>query len=88
MAKSTGIVLTATMISFGNEWVQTNKPNFRVLVAGGAVAVLFAGIESINEKAAVGLSVIMMITVLFTPFNKQSPAQTLGVIASGPPKKG
>lgn len=86
MAKSTGIVLTATTISFGNEWVQTNQLNFRVLVAGSALGLLFAGVESLNEKAGVGLSVLMLITVLITPFNGKSPAQTLGDLTT--PKKG
>ena len=78
MAKSTGIVLTATGISFANEWVQDPiHPNFRVLVAGGVVAVIFSGVEKINERAAVGLGILMFITVMITPFKGNSPAQTL-----------
>jgi hypothetical protein len=83
MAKSTGIVLTATAISFTNEWLDTGTPNFRVGIAGLGVALLFDGIEKLNEQAAVGLSVIMLITVLVTPFNGKSPAQNvLGLINS------
>jgi len=77
MAKSTGIVLTATAISFTNDWVTTNKPNFRIGMAGLAVALIFDGIEKLNEKAAVGLSVMMLITVLLTPMHGKSPAETL-----------
>lgn len=78
MAKSTGIVLTATGISFGNEWIQDpTHPNFRILVAGGIVALIFSGVERINEQAGVGLSILMFITVMVTPFKGRSPAQTL-----------
>lgn len=87
MAKSTGIVLTATGISFANEWVQTDTPNFRILIAGGALALLFDGIEQLSEPAAVGLSVLMMLTVLVTPFQGNSPIQTVANW-SGAQKKG
>jgi len=77
MAKSTGIVLTATAISFTNDWIVTNQPNFRIGMAGLAVALIFDGIEKLNEPAAVGLSVLMMIAVLLTPMHGKAPAQTL-----------
>jgi hypothetical protein len=77
MAKSTGIVLTATVISFANDWVQTNKPNFRIAMAGMGVALIFDGIEKLNQRAAVGLSVMMFIAVMLSPMHGKSPAQTL-----------
>lgn len=77
VAKSTGIVLTATAISFTNEWAITNKPNLRVAVAGLGVALLFDGIEKISEQGAVGLAYIMLITVVLTPINGSSPADTV-----------
>jgi len=81
VAKSTGIVLTATAISFSNDWIQTNKPNFRIAMAGLGVALIFDGIEKLNEKAAVGLSVMMMIAVLLSPMHGKSPVQTLSGLA-------
>jgi hypothetical protein len=87
MAKSTGIVLSATGISFANEWVQTDRPNFRVLLAGGAVALLFDGIEQVNKQIGVGLSVLMMITVIVTPFAGNSPAQELAILGAMRGKK-
>lgn len=77
MAKSVGIVLTATAISFGNSWVNTNTPNFRIAVAGLGTALIFDGIEKLNTQAAVGLSVMMMIAVVLTPIHGKSPAQTV-----------
>jgi hypothetical protein len=83
MAKSTGIILTATAISFTNEWVQTNTPNFRIGMAGLALALIMDGVERVNEQVAVGLSVIAMITLLVTPLNGKSPAETLLSLSKG-----
>jgi hypothetical protein len=77
MAKSTGISLTATAISFGNEWVSSNTPNFRILIAGLGVTVIFAGIERLDENTAVGLSVLFLLAVLLTRINGKSPAETI-----------
>lgn len=87
MAKSTGIVLTATGISLGNEWAHTGRPNFRIGIAGLMVALIFDGVEKINEKAAVGLATMMLITVLVTPMGGDSPAQTVAKWTSTKPKQ-
>lgn len=83
MAKSTGIVLGAGTISFTNDWYQSKKPNFRIPIATVAVAVIFAGIEKINEKAGVGLGIIMLVTVLLTPMHGKAPLQSLADIGKG-----
>lgn len=88
MAKSTGIVLSGTAISFANEWYQTDTPNFKILLAGMGVALLFDGIEQLDERAAVGLSAIFLVTVLLTPFNGKAPSQTVLAITQGKPTKG
>jgi len=80
MAKSTGIVLTAGGISFANEWYNDKTPNFRIAVATLGVALLFDGIEKISEGAAIGLSTIMLITVLVTPIQKKTPIDTVNDI--------
>lgn len=77
MGASTGIVLTATAISFTNEWWHTNKPNFKIVMAGLAVTLFFDGIEHINVKAATGLATIMLVSVLLTPIDGDSPFQTV-----------
>jgi hypothetical protein len=76
MAQSTGIMLAAGAISFGNEWLQTGTPNFRIPIATMVSALFLNGIEKIYPKAAVGLGVIVMITVLVTPLHGKSPMQT------------
>ena len=75
MAKSTGIMLAATAIGMGNEFVQGYGVNFRMGIAGLGAAAFLTGIESINETAGVGLAVLAMITVLLTPFKGKAPAQ-------------
>lgn len=76
MAQSTGLMLVAGSISFGNEWLQTEKINWRVPIATLASAFFLDGIERLYPKAAVGLSVIVLITVVITPLHGKSPLQT------------
>ena len=84
MSKAVSLALGATGISFGNEWIQTNKPNFKVLVAGLASALLLDGVERINPQIGAGLATILVITVLITPFDGKAPVQTLsGLINEG-----
>lgn len=77
MAKSTGIMLAATAISFGNEWLNTGEPNIRLAGAGLAATLFLDGVEMLNSRAAVGIASIALVTVLVTPFNGKSPAQTV-----------
>jgi hypothetical protein len=90
MARSTGIVLAAGGISFANDWIEKTAqgkpatPNFRIPVATLAVALIFSGVERLNERAAVGLSWIMLITVLVTPVHHgRAPLQNLALLAGG-----
>lgn len=76
MAQSTGLILFAGSVSFGNEWLQTKTPNFRIPIATLVAAVFLNGVERIYPKAAVGLSVIVVITALMTPLHGKSPIQT------------
>ena len=75
MAKSTGIVLTATAIGMGNEFIQGFGINFRMGIAGLGAALFLAGVESVNETAGVGLSVLALITALLTPFKGRAPME-------------
>lgn len=76
MAKSTGIILTAGVISFGNEWIQENKINYRIPVATLGAAFFLAGVERLNEKAGVGLAWMALILAFLTPIKGKAPAQT------------
>lgn len=77
MAQSTGIMLVAGGMSFTNEWLQTRTPNWRIPIATAAAAAFLSGIEKVYPKAAVGLSVIVLITATVTPIHGKSPMETL-----------
>lgn len=86
MAAGPNIVLTATAISFTNEWWQTDEPNFRIVAAGLVFSLIDAAIDHVSPVVASGLGTIMLITVLLTPFNGSSPIQTLSDLAISRPK--
>ncbi len=84
MAASTGIILLAGTITFGNEWLQLGKPNWRIVLGTLGSAVVFAGLEKLDEQAAVGLAAIVMITVLVggvTPGVKSPAQEVLSLLA-------
>lgn len=88
MAQSTGIILTAGVITFGNDWLQLGKPNWRIAIATLGTAVVFSGIEKLDEQAAVGLAAIVMITVLIggvTPGVKSPAAEVLSLLGKKGP---
>jgi hypothetical protein len=76
MAQATGLMLFAGSVSFGNEWLQTGTPNFRIPVATLASTLFLNGVEKLYPKAAVGLATIIVITVMVTPLHGKSPLQT------------
>lgn len=86
MAQSTGIMLLGGTISFGNEWVQTGKPNFRIPVATLVAALFLDGLEKFSPKAATGLATIVFITILATPFQGKSPLQEALTVLPQPKK--
>jgi hypothetical protein len=87
MAQSTGIMLTVGTISFGNEWLQTGTPNFRIPVATLLFAWFLDGVEHIYPRAAIGLASIALITVVITPLNGKSPLQEALEILPTKPRK-
>lgn len=76
-SQSTGIMLVAGGISFGNEWLQTKTVNWRIPVATLFSAAFLNGVEKLYPKAAVGLATIVLITVLVTPLHGKSPMETV-----------
>jgi hypothetical protein len=77
---ATGIVLTAGTITFGNEWYQTGKVNFKVAVATLLAAAVFDGLSHIDDKAAVGLSVMVLLGAFTAKFGGKSVAETLAQV--------
>lgn len=79
MAQSTGIILAAGAISFGNEWLLEHKsPDFKIPLATCLAALMLAGAEHINQELAVGVAWIALITVLLAPVGStNSPVTNL-----------
>jgi hypothetical protein len=75
MAVSTGIVLTGVAIGLGNEFMQGAGINFRMGIAGLGAALFLTGVEKLNYTAGVGLSVMVFIAIMVTPFHGKAPAQ-------------
>jgi hypothetical protein len=89
MAASTGIVLTAGVITIGNEFVQGASIGslFKPAIATLGTALVFSGLEKLDQEAAVGLAVIVMITVLVGGISKakKSPVQeVVSLFGKGP----
>jgi len=84
---ATGIILTAGTITFANEWYQTGKPQWKVPVATVLAAAVFDGLSHIDSKAAVGLSIIVLLGAFTTRFNNKSVADTVAGMFAQQQKK-
>jgi len=79
MAQSTGIILVAGAISFGNEWLLEKKaPDFKIPLATLIAALMLTGAEHISQPLAVGVAWIALITVILAPIGStNSPVTNL-----------
>lgn len=74
---ATGIILVAGTMTFANEWYVTGKPNWKVPIATLLAAAVFDGLAHIDDKAAVGLSVIVLLGAFTTKFGGKSVSDTI-----------
>lgn len=74
---ATGIILIAGTITFTNEWYQTQKINWRVPIATMLAAAVFDGLARIDDKAALGLSIVVLIGAFTAKFGGKSASATL-----------
>lgn len=81
---ATGIILTAGTLTFANEWLQTNKVNWKIPVATLILAATFDGIAHLDDKAATGLSVIVLVGAVTTEFNGKSVVEEIGNVVNSP----
>lgn len=80
MARSTGPVLTIGAITLANDVLLNDQPfDWRVPIAAGFAAALFALVEKASPELAVGLAYVSLVTLLFTRTNPRvpSPAESL-----------
>jgi hypothetical protein len=86
MSRSTGPVLMIGAITMGNEVVLHSQPfDWKVPIATGIAALVFAGLEQISPELAVGLAWVGLVAVLFTRLNPAvpAPAESLASTLSG-----
>jgi hypothetical protein len=74
---ATGIILVAGTMTFANEWYQTGKINWRVPVATVLAAAVFDGLAHVDEHAAVGLAIIVLMGAAVTEFGGKSASATV-----------
>jgi putative effector of murein hydrolase len=72
-----GIILVAGGITFTNEWYQTHDINWRVPIATVLAAAVFDGLAKLDDKAAVGVSIIVLIGAFVNKVNGKSIADVL-----------
>jgi|SRR5215471_665799 len=84
---ATVIVLTAGTATFANEWYQTHKVNWRVPIATLLAGAVIDGLNKVDDKAAIGLSIMVLIAALATKFGGKSVIDTLVELWAVNPKK-
>jgi glucokinase len=84
---ATVIVLSAGTITFANDWYQTHHVNWKIPLATILAGLVLDGIAHVNDHAATGLAVIVMIGALTTKFGGKSVADTLAETFGKQPAK-
>ena len=81
MAESTGIIVAAGGIAWGNDVILNGQPwsgTIPVIIATGIAALLFDGLEHVNQQMAVGIAWIALVTTILLPRQgNRSVAQNL-----------
>lgn len=84
---ATGIILIAGTATFTNEWYQTKKVNFKVPIATLFAAAVFDGFAKLDDKAAIGISVIVLLGALTTKFGGKSVVETVSQLMANTTKQ-
>jgi hypothetical protein len=74
---ATIVVLVAGTGTFANEWYQTGQVNWRVPIATMLGAAVVDGIAKIDDKAALALSIMVLLAAVTTKFNGKSIIDTI-----------
>jgi hypothetical protein len=84
---ATGIILIAGTTTFATEWYNTKKVNFKIPVATLLAAAIFDGFAKLDDKAAIGVSVIVLLGAFTTKWGGKSAAETLATAMRGAEKQ-
>jgi len=74
---ATGIVLIAGTATFANEWYQTKKVNWKVPIATLLLGAVIDGLNKVDDKAAIGLAIMVAIAASATKFGGKSIIDTM-----------
>jgi hypothetical protein len=80
MSAGPTIVLIAGTGTFANEWLQTGKPNWRVVPATLLASWGFTALDKVSEKASVSLAFMVLIVAVTTKFGGKSIVQELNSV--------
>jgi hypothetical protein len=83
MSAAPGIILVAGTGTFANEWLQTGKPNWRVVPATLLASWGFSALDKLSEKASVSLALMAAIVAVTTTFGGKSIVQELNSALNG-----
>jgi hypothetical protein len=82
MSAAPGIVLATGAGTFANEWLQTGKPNWRVVPATLLASWGFSALDKLSEKASISLAIMVAIVGVTTTFGGKSIIQELGNVVN------
>lgn len=77
--KTTGPIVAVGAITLGNQVILNKRPvDWRIPIATGITAAMFAFLERVNERGAVAFAYLALTTVLFVRLgNTPSPMESL-----------
>lgn len=75
MSTGTSIMLTAGTLTFGNEWIQTGTPNWRMPIGTLGGMLIIGAIDKVSPIAATGLAAVVLVAALTVRFNGKSVAE-------------
>jgi hypothetical protein len=79
MSATTGPIIAIGAVSFGNEFIQGEGLNFKIVLATGIAAGILSLLEHLSVELALGITWIALVTELLAPPKKglKSPVQEL-----------
>jgi hypothetical protein len=84
---ATGLILIAGTATFATEWYNTKKVNFKVPVATLLAAAVFDGFAKLDDKAAIGIAVMVLLGALTTKWGGKSAVETVASAMTNVEKK-
>lgn len=84
MSTGSNLVLVGGALTFGNEWIQTGTPNWRMPIGTLGIALLTSGISRVSPGAGTAFGVIVLVAALTVRFNGKSVAEEALTVLPNP----